>query len=767
VDSQRTLAVRDLVRHCEHRLFLSATPHNGYPESFTALLEMVDDHRFARGAEIDRVALAEVAVRRLKSDLHDERFQQRAIKALPVDTTPDERKAYDDLIELLARSRNTHRDMSGRASEIATLLLKKRFLSSPWAFARTAAAYLEARRDGRDLELPEYDDVLGESAADEEEGRVEQPELDTLADARQILDDLTPSDAAAWKQLISWGHGYEARADARLSALMTFLDAVIRPGGRWANERVVIFTEYVDTLEWIRGVLTTAGFGPDRLAVIHGQTPTGERELIRLRFNSEPNTTTNKLRVLLATDAAGEGIDLQRYCHRLVNFDVPFNPNRLEQRIGRIDRYGQDQIPVAYHFVSVGKDSALDRDVDLLRRLVSKMQQIRTDLGSANQVLAPDVESELLGRKPHSVRGRRDTSDRAITEMLQGERALASELTQIATELRTVQDRLHLHPFNLSRVVDTALSLAGQPVLERTDDPDINAALYDVPTSLGRSWLLATQDLEDELTGDRRRLTFDQDAAKNHHDLVHAHLGHPLVRLATRSLRQELWDPSPSIHRVTAVVVSDLKDSFVAAVTRLVLVGGSGVRLHEEVFLAGTRLRRRQALGTELAEELLAATLDGEELQAVPSSVLNALVDRWNADLNQADGLRGRVERAVEERSERRLRELDVDLSDRKAADLARVEATFARFRATLDRSIAGMEQAAAEAENQLFELTGSSRQRRRDISEVRRRLDSLEDELDRERAAVAARYETATPYPFAGALIFALTPGDAEELSR
>lgn len=761
VDSQRTLAVRELARRCEHRLFLSATPHNGYVESFTALLEMVDDHRFARGAEIDRAALAEVTVRRLKSALDDARFRQREVRPLPVESTRDEQEAYDMLIGLLSRQRAA-KSGDSRAADIAALLIKKRFLSSPWAFARTASAYLEARRDGREPELPDYDDVLGEDAADEEEGRVEQPELDTLVDTRRLLDDLASQDAKDLEQMIGWARGYEARPDSRLQALVGLLDAIIRPDGKWSNERIVIFTEYVDTLDWIRGVLTTAGYGPDRLSVIHGQTPTDEREDIRLRFNADP--AEHSVRVLLATDAAGEGIDLQRYCHRLVNFDVPFNPNRLEQRIGRIDRYGQEQTPIAWHFVPVGRTSALDRDVDLLRRLVSKMQRVRADLGSANEILAPDVENELLGRKARTARPSRDASFRAVTEMLQGERELAGELTRITDDLAAVRERLHLHPANVRRVVDTALELAGQPTLMETGDDRTDAAVFAVPASLGPTWLRVTGDLEDRLTHERRRITFDEAAAVGRSDLVHAHLGHPLVRLATRSLRQELWDPNPSINRVTAVVVPELKDSFAAAVARLVLVGGSGVRLHEEVFLAGTRLQRRQALGEELAEELLAATLDGEHLRRVPPAALTALIARWNSDVASSNGLRARVERAVADRAERRLRDLTSDLVIRRDADLARVEGTFRRFRTTLDRSIARMEEEAREAESALFELEGSARQRWRDIAEVRRRLDVLDEELERERRAVSTRYESPTPYPFAGAVIFALTPADAEE---
>ncbi|MDR0990288.1 MAG: DEAD/DEAH box helicase, partial [Propionibacteriaceae bacterium] len=97
VDSKRTIAVRQLAEQCEHRLFLSATPHNGYSESFTALLEMIDPHRFARGADIDEKALDEITVRRLKSQIKDKGFKRREIKYIPFATSTEEEANFAKL----------------------------------------------------------------------------------------------------------------------------------------------------------------------------------------------------------------------------------------------------------------------------------------------------------------------------------------------------------------------------------------------------------------------------------------------------------------------------------------------------------------------------------------------------------------------------------------------------------------------------------------------------------------------------------------------
>ncbi|MQA13361.1 MAG: hypothetical protein GEV09_04075 [Pseudonocardiaceae bacterium] len=423
VDSKRTLAVRDLANACEHRLFLSATPHNGYTESFAALLAMIDPQRFARGAGIDAATLHEVAVRRLKSDLAGQKgFRQRQVRTLPFEPTDDESQAYDRLIAFTRRRQQAAAGDNQQARDLATLLLKKRFFSSPVAFARTVDSYIANRVSGGRGDIPDYDEVLGSEADDVEEGLFDQPEHAALRSTGRVLPPLTDEDVADLEYLRSWGHGYQGRPDSRLKELITMLDAVVRPGGHWSNERVVIFTEYVDTLNWIQEVLTSRGYGERELAVITGSTDREERELIRERFNEPPES--DPIRVLVATDAAGEGIDLQRHCHRLVNFDIPFNPNRLEQRIGRIDRYGQRNEPEIHHFFPVRgdeHDASYAGDTEFLNRIAVKIARVEIDLGSANEIIAPDIQRTIGGAKTTAPRGRRAARDeQAVNEVLHG-----------------------------------------------------------------------------------------------------------------------------------------------------------------------------------------------------------------------------------------------------------------------------------------------------------------------------------------------------------
>ena len=148
-DTLRTQAIRTLAPHCEHRLFLSATPHNGYANSFAALLELLDPHRFARGIEPSREATREVTVRRLKQDLVNDdgtpRFPRRKVVMLEVEHPESEREVHAQLVAYgAARAARLGSNASARAAaDFVTTLLKKRLFSSPAAFLRTLEVHRE------------------------------------------------------------------------------------------------------------------------------------------------------------------------------------------------------------------------------------------------------------------------------------------------------------------------------------------------------------------------------------------------------------------------------------------------------------------------------------------------------------------------------------------------------------------------------------------------------------------------------------------------
>jgi superfamily II DNA/RNA helicase len=141
--------------------------------------------------------------------------------------------------------------------------------------------------------------------------------------------------------LRSWAQRAARQPDSKARALIAWLEEHIRPSGRWTNTRVILFTEYRTTQAWLHEILATHGFGGERLALIFGGMDSKDREAIKAAFQADPKESP--VRILLATDAASEGIDLQNYCNFLIHVEIPYNPNVMEQRNGRVDRHGQKQ----------------------------------------------------------------------------------------------------------------------------------------------------------------------------------------------------------------------------------------------------------------------------------------------------------------------------------------------------------------------------------------------------------------------------------------
>ncbi|MFN6068597.1 MAG: helicase-related protein, partial [Pseudanabaena sp.] len=188
----------------------------------------------------------------------------------------------------------------------------------------------------------------------------------------------------------------------------TWIDQHIRPNGQWSEERVIIFTEYRTTQKWLADLLLSRGLGQgDRLMTLYGGMNSDDREKVKAAFQTHPQVSP--VRILLATDAASEGLDLQNYCSKLIHYEIPWNPNRMEQRNGRIDRHGQraDKVQI-YHFVGQGyqnqvmrdvKAGDLEGDLEFLMRAALKINNIREDLGKVGPVIAAQVEEAMLGKR--------------------------------------------------------------------------------------------------------------------------------------------------------------------------------------------------------------------------------------------------------------------------------------------------------------------------------------------------------------------------------
>ncbi|MFI7492687.1 DISARM system SNF2-like helicase DrmD [Micromonospora echinaurantiaca] len=785
VDSQQTKLIRRIAPHFTHRLFLSATPHNGYQASFTALLEILDNQRFARGVQPDQAAVKDTVVRRLKRDIENPdgspRFVERKASAIPVAYPEDERQIHALLTQFAELRRKRLNSQRGRkATDLVTLLLKKRLFSSPAAFAHTVRVYLEtlaSKKGSPSLaagdDVPEWMDEFLDDLATYDDEQLAEAEDDALNRVRPMQPDPTTDETALLEKMLDWAEAKEAQPDAKARELINYLTAICKPDGRhWTNERVVVFTEYRDTQLWLADLLRQEGLGGEGLELLHGGTPADEREQIRLAFQAHP--TERPVRILLATDAASEGIDLQNHCHRLVNYDIPFNPNKLEQRIGRIDRYGQKVTPEIQHFVGTGFGKPVDSfeaDLEFLSRVATKVARMEEDLGSVNAVLSDAVQRRMLGEQVAVDIDRAGKGKAGGT--LPTESNLREQVRRLRADLDKTVEELGITPPAVKRVVDTALELARQQRLERhVDDKHLLDGLYAVPPLTG-SWQRASAGLTAKLQDDdepprQLPVTFDPQVAKEDRDgIVLAHLNHPLVAMSTRLLRAAVSNPDIGLHRVTAVVSDDptLEDVLVGAYSRFVLVGADGVRLHEEVLYAGGwapeqgRFRRLENLTT------LGGILDRALTTGTPASPLvqKRLAERWD---RVRDGLVG----AIDWRANTRQDALARKLEQRQAAEQQRIRHNLDQFAATLRGALATPEEG-GDGQDSLFtpaQLVAMSKskeelaQYRKDRQSWEERLSALEAERDRELAAVAARYRDPKPHRFPVAVVFVVPKREA-----
>jgi superfamily II DNA or RNA helicase len=779
LESQRTRLIRAITLHFEHKLFLSATPHNGYQESFTSLLELLDNQRFARSIMPSEKQLQRVMVRRLKTDIVDAEgkplFPKRRLMPLEVDYSDEEREIHE-LLRKFTSSRST--SVKGTAheygSEFVHKLLKKRLFSSPMAFAMTLAKHIEKLEhpEAREKSGVMEEKILRKAILRAEEDYAndvyaEEAQHEAVEAASKLSVPLTEEQKSILNRLTDWAERAKNRADSKATSILDWLDNHLKTDGEWNDKRVILFTEYRATHSWLQQVLTSHGFGGERLQIIHGGVDHLERERIKAAFQAHPDLSP--VRILLATDAASEGIDLQKHCNYLIHVEIPWNPNVMEQRNGRIDRHGQKE-PEVFIWHPVGKgfqyDSTsqirqagqIDGDHEYLMRAVLKIDTIREDLGSVGPVIAQQIEEAMIGKRTSMDTRAAEAKAAKVRKYLSAERQLQEKIARLHSRLMEAKTDFHLSPDHISRAVTLAMELAELPPLKPIFLPDApDGSVFEVPALPG-SWGRATIGLEHPHTGVRRPITFDHDVAKGRDEVVLAHLNHRLVQMCLRLLREELWklDDIKKLHRVTVKSVPDheLASPAVAVWSRLVITGGDHHRLHEEITLSGGELKHS---GFTRISQL--GRLDSLLEMSVPTEpnerVLQTLSERFEA---QEDSIR----KAVEARSRERLRFLENTLLRRKESEISDLINVLDELESTIRKELQD------DALPKQLVLPGFEADERnqiqKDIDALKMRLERIPEEKELEKAAVEKKYTGFIDRTFPVAVVFLVPQSQLKE---
>jgi len=367
-----------LSRNSNHLIFLTATPHKGDPENFRLFLDLLYPGFFASSDMIEESLKNKdnpLFIRRLKEDLKDFEgrplFTRRFPHTLKFHLSNDERELYNEVSRYIIEQYNlASEDPKKRNIAFALMILQRRMASSIYALLQSLMRRKERlEKVLKGGEKPkEISAVNIEETEDlEEEVRWErEKEWETLslaASPDELEEEIAIIDRLIYKATDIIKNENEVKLQELRKTINEGFKKISEMKG---NPKILIFTESKDTLDYLVGKIKSWGY---KVNFIHGGMDIDDRIKAEKIFRDEKD-------IMVATEAAGEGINLQ-FCHLMINYDLPWNPNRLEQRMGRIHRYGQKKD--VYIFNLVSEDT---REGKVLGRLLEKLEEIRNALGS-------------------------------------------------------------------------------------------------------------------------------------------------------------------------------------------------------------------------------------------------------------------------------------------------------------------------------------------------------------------------------------------------
>jgi len=576
-ETERLRMIRQVIPHFEHRMFLTATPHNGFTESFTGLLETLNPLVFEQKTELslaDSRFIQQHVVRRLKSEFQSDvgikRFCDRAIKRINPDQRlqPAEKMLFDALRKYREKAKQIVEEESAPKRfivEFLITLLTKRLLSSYYAFASTwwnhFAGLQETEIADQEVDFAitrAESELTDDSERDlrEEEAAKKigtwfsrhvpqlKKEIDLVNDA---IANLGWTKDKINKELTT---EMVALPDSKWESINDWITKNLLTGSKLRDdERVIIFTEYKHSLDYLVKRFETAGYRSPVLQTLVGGAKDSQREEVKQHFNDN----ASPLRILLVTDVASEGINLQNNCRYVIHYEIPWNPMRLEQRNGRVDRFGQSRDVSVFHFVTEDEE-----DFKFLERVVNKVEQIREDLGKVSELLDRNITRYFVGKKEEREDAQLlldkltpNTYEKGL--MLTPDKGGKEHYENTLQLLHASELELGLHPQALANVLVQAFESEGGKLAPHSNEIGV-FVIQSIPPKWRSVIEQSLQIKTGRLAGSLPRLVFDplyfqkiengrlQYVTRPDTRLIR--LAHPLMKKALHLFKRALWEIS-------------------------------------------------------------------------------------------------------------------------------------------------------------------------------------------------------------------------------
>jgi superfamily II DNA or RNA helicase len=719
-----------LSQKTHHFLLLTGTPHKGDPANFCLFLQLLDRDVYGDVRSLEEAMKRNHApfyLRRTKEALVTfpdpdtgkvrRLFTNREVRTVRFELDGQEFDFYEALTRYVQdQSIRAAADPSarGRALGFTMAMYQRRFASSIHAVRRSLERRLQKLEDR--LRRPQSETPTDLSRLDEID---ELPE-DEVAQLEEEVEQVSlPSERQAIQQEIEALRALVQRARAleerEMSSKLIKLREVLTSQNIFGdpNTKLLIFTEFKETLDYLVATLRQWGL---RVTQIHGGMRIGDRDTPGTRIYAE-REFREEAQVMVATEAAGEGINLQ-FCWLMINYDIPWNPMRLEQRMGRIHRYGQERDCLIFNFVA-----ANTREGQVLERLLERLREIRSELGSDQvfDVVGEIVPANYLERLFRELYAGRMTQQAMLDRLIRD-----FDRERFARICQSTLEGLAKKELNLSAILGrTAEAKERRLVPEVVEAFFLQAApVAGLPTPKGSNgvYTLGRIPRHLQLVGERleprfgslgreyRRITFDKRKLTEDPPLEWVTPGHPLFE----AVREEVWEKAQADLKQGAVFY-DLYRTTPARleVYAASIADGRGNTLHRQLFVvevdSSGRMRLRQPTVFLDLIPVTAVTVGSPVFPVDRTEVERFLLEK---------GLQPFLEQVKQERQ----RELETIARHVEVSLLTLIDRQQRQAAELLQRQQRGEDVALAlsEAERRLDELNARLERRRQEIERER-----------------------------------------------